>query len=278
MVSRSPQAMRPSQTATEFTDAGSSPADFNSQINVTEGKMKKVIVTATIFLLLATNAYAVTLTQEITRVREYLYQDTAANSTYTDTQITEAINEGQNLLSNLLSLSANHENVIYTNGYLLTTGEAGLSLASGTTAVGLKRMIALSVVWPGTALSTAIPAIQVKPEEVPVRFNKGTTKDPTFFIANNYINIYPTNPGGTEYIIYVYLKAYTTLTSGSDTVTVQTRFLNLLTLAATYYVLQADNQQARAANVLKLITDFITIENTATINSNVIEHVQQGVK
>lgn len=237
--------------------------------------MKRLIlITLLLVAFFATAAEAVTLSQEIARVREYLYQTDSSNSTYTDTQITEAINQGQDLLTNLLSASSNLENVVYLNNYFSITGEATLSLSSSTVAVGLKRLISLSIEWPGT--TQFVPAIQIKPEEFPSRYYKGTIKDPVFFIANNTISIYPGNPGGFEIVMCVYIKGYTALVNTSDTVTVQTRYLNFLTLAAVWYMLQTDNQQARAANVYKLLSDLITIENTANVNTNVIERVSNG--
>ena len=92
--------------------------------------MKRLVI----FLLLATilvtgTAEAATLTTEIARVRSYLYQDDASNSTVTDATITEAINSGQDLLSNLLSYSANYENVL-TASAAYTTSSVSITAPS----------------------------------------------------------------------------------------------------------------------------------------------------
>lgn len=208
----------------------------------------------------ATTAEAATLTTQIARVREYLYQTDSTNSTYTDAQITEAINTSQDLLSNLLSYSANYENVLKTS-CAYTTSSVSITAPSN-----FKKIISIY------DAATYKPYIQVKPEEAH-RLYSATTKDPAFLIDGGTIKYFPASTGsGTLKVVY--LKAYTTLSSGSDTITVQTRYLNALTLAAVWYVLQADNQQARAANIYKLLTDLITIENNAMVNSNVIERVQ----
>ena len=104
------------------------------------------------FILLTTSCIPVqarTLTEQIARTREYIYQTDAANSTFSDAQITEAINSGQELLSNLLSYSANWENIA-TEAYqtIGTTGETSLYFPNSTVAVGFKKMISLSIVYP----------------------------------------------------------------------------------------------------------------------------------
>jgi uncharacterized protein YxeA len=240
--------------------------------------MKKIIVTITFLLLFATMAQAATLTTEIARVREYLYDNDSANALYTDTQITEAINQGQEMLSNLLSYSSNHENVMFGYSFSLNTGETLLSLSSSTIAVGFKKIISFGVVWPGTSSANAQMAIQVRPEDFPTRYYKGTTKDPTFILTANYIYFYPANPGGLTGFYYLYLKRYTKLTGGGDTVTVQDRYLNLLTLSAAMLVLEWDNQTTRAAALKQSLTDQITVENNQMNNSNVIEKTLTGVK
>ena len=226
--------------------------------------MKRLIILLSILAALFINipAEAATLTTQIARVREYLYQTDSTNSTYTDTQITEAINSGQDLLSNLLSYSANFENVQKSSCAYVT---GSVSLTSPT---NFKKIICVydSVTYK--------PYIQIKPEEA-FKLYSATTKDPAFFIDGGTIKYFPASAGsGTLEVVY--LKAYTTLSSGSDTITVQTRFLNMLTLASVWYILQADNQTARAGNIYKLLTDLVTIENNAMVNSNVIERVQGG--
>jgi len=221
-----------------------------------------ILLTLLLVAFFATTAEAATLTTEIARVREYLYQTDSTNSTYTDAQITEAINTSQDLLSNLLSYSANFENVLKSSCAYVT---GSVSLTSPT---GFKKIITVY------DASSYKPYIQIKPEEAH-RLYSATTKDPAFLIDGGTIKYFPASTAsGTLEVVY--LKAYTTLSSGSDTITVQTRFLNMLTLASVWYVLQADNQQARAANIYKLLTDLVTIENNAMVNSNVIERVQGG--
>ena len=226
--------------------------------------MKRICISIITFMLVLayTFAEAATLTTQIARVREYLYQTDSTNSTYTDAQITEAINTSQDLLSNLLSYSANFENVLKSS-QAYVTGSVSLTLPTN-----FKKIICVydSVTYK--------PYIQVKPEEAH-RLYSATTKDPAFLIDGGTIKYFPASTAsGTLEVVY--LKAYTTLTSGSDTVSVQTRYLNHLTLASVWYVLQADNQTARAGNIYKLLTDLVTIENNALTNSNVIERVQGG--
>lgn len=225
--------------------------------------MKRLILISLLLVaFFATTAEAVTLSQEIARVREYLYQTDSSNSTLTDTAITEAVNQSQDLLSNLLSYSANFENVLKASCAYVT---GSVSLTSPT---NFKKIIALY------DASTYKPYIQIKPEEAH-RLYFATTKDPAFFIDGGTIKYYPASiASGTLEVVY--LKSYTTLVNTSDTIAVQTRFLNLLTLASAWYILQLDNQQARAANVYKLLSDLITIENTANVNTNVIERVSNG--
>lgn len=242
--------------------------------------MKKIILLATCLILATTCiAEARTLTEQIARTREYIYQTDSANSTVTDAQVTEAINSGQELLSNLLSYSANHENVLWSTTVSTTTGETTFTpLGASTLAVGFKKVISVSLVYPGSAFTAMIPAIQVKPEDNPTRFYKATLKDPVFFIQNNALLVYPGNPGGTMYVVYTYLKKYTRLSTGSETVTVQDRYLDLLTLASAMNLLTWDNQTARAAALKASLTDQLTTENNMMTNSNVIEKVSGGVK
>ena len=225
--------------------------------------MKRLILLALLLVaFFATTAEAATLTTQIARTRELLYQSDSSNSTYTDTLITEAINTSQDLLSNLLSYSANYENVLKASCAYVT---GSVSLTSPT---GFKKIITIY------DAATYKPYIQIKPEEAH-RLYSATTKDPAFMIDGGTIKYFPASTAsGTLEVVY--LKAYTTLTSGSDTVTVQTRYLNHLTLASVWYILQADNQQARANNIYKLLTDLVTIENNAMTNTNVIERVQGG--
>jgi hypothetical protein len=225
--------------------------------------MKRLIL----FLLLATilvtgQADAATLTTQIARTREMLFSTDSSNSVYSDTLITEAINTSQDLLSNLLSYSANFENVLKSSQAYVT---GSVSLTSPT---GFKKIITVY------DAATYKPYIQIKPEEAH-RLYSATTKDPAFLIDGGTIKYFPASTAsGTLEVVY--LKAYTTLSSGSDTITVQARYLNILTLASVWYILQADNQQARAANIYKLLTDLVTIENNALVNTNVIERVQGG--
>jgi len=226
--------------------------------------MKKIIVIITFLLLFTTIAEAATLTTTIVRVREYLYETDSTNSIYSDALITEAINEGQNTLSNLLSLSSNWENKTNAD-CVYTTGAVSVSAPTG-----LSRVLA---VWDST---TNKPYIQVKPENSFQLFS-ATAKDPMFDISNGVINFRPAAaaPGTLE---ISYLKAYPELTSGSDTLSVQTRYTRMLIYASTWIILKNDNQTARAENVYKLLTDLVTIENTAKNNTNITERAQQGAK
>ena len=198
--------------------------------------MKRLILSTLLLVaFFATTAEAATLTTEIARVREMLFSTDSSNSVYSDTLITEAINTSQDLLSNLLSYSANYENVLKASCAYVT---GSVSLTSPT---GFKKIITVY------DAATYKPYIQIKPEEAH-RLYSATTKDPAFLIDGGTIKYFPASTAsGTLEVVY--LKAYTTLSSGSDTIAVQTRYLNLLTLASVWYVLQADNQQARAATI-----------------------------
>ena len=228
--------------------------------------MRNICISIITFMLVLayTSAEAATLTTQIARTREMLYQSDSSNSTVTDTLIAEAINTSQDLLSNLLSYSANYENVLKASCAYVT---GSVSLTSPT---GFKKIITIY------DAATYKPYIQIKPEEAH-RLYSATTKDPAFLIDGGTIKYFPASTAsGTLEVVY--LKAYTTLSSGSDTIAVQTRYLNLLTLASAWYILQADNQQARAANIYKLLTDLVTIENNSMVNSNIVEKVQGGAK
>ena len=75
-----------------------------------------------------------------------------------------------------------------------------------------------------------------------------------------------------------YVKGYPRLSTGSDVIAVQDRYLDLLTYTAADILLQNDNQTARAAALKQTVTEQIQIENTNMLNSNVIEKMQQGAK
>jgi hypothetical protein len=216
----------------------------------------------------ATTAEAATLTTQIARVREYLYQTDSSNSTYTDTQITEAIKESMTLLENLLSYSARQDNI---NTATMSYDTGSVLLYSGTTSVYLPsyfgKIIALYD-------STGKPYIQIKPEEA-FRTRTATTKDPVFIMLNGIFYIYPA-PTSSGTLTMIYSKRYFISIDASATISVEEKHINKLTLAAVWYILQADNQQARAANIYKLLTDLVTIENNALVNTNVIERVQGG--
>lgn len=225
--------------------------------------MKKLILLLAIIVNFGV-CEAATLTTEIARVREMVYQTDSSNSVYSDTLVTEAIQSGQEMLGNLLSYSSNYENVL-TAQCAYTTGSVSI-----TSPTGLKKVIEIY------DLATLKPYIQIKPEEAH-RLYLGTTKDPMFMINGGTIKFYPaaTAPGTLE---VNFLKAYTPLSSGSDTITVQTRYLNLLTLASAMLLLTWDNQSARAGALKQSLTDQITIENQQMMNSNVIEKASGGVK
>lgn len=229
--------------------------------------MKRFLIATLLLIsiaLIAIPADGATLTTEIARVREMVYSTDSANSVYTDTLITEAIQSGQELLGNLLSYSANYENVL-TAQCAYTTGSVSI-----TSPTGMKKVIEIFDV------ATLKPYIQIKPEEAH-RLYSATTKDPMFMINGGTIKFYPaaTAPGTLE---VNFLKAYTPLSSGSDTISVQTRYLNLLTLASAMLILTWDNQSARAGALKQSLTDQITIENQQMMNSNVIEKASGGVK
>ena len=219
---------------------------------------------------LSTNAEAATLTTEIARVREYLYQDTAANSTYTDTQITEAITEGMSLLENLLCYSARTDNV---NTATMSFDTGSVLLYYGTTSVYLPSYFGKIISLYDTS---GKPYIQIKPEEL-FRVKNATAKDPVFVMINGVFYVYPV-PTSSGTLTMVYSRRYFISVDASQTISVEAKHLNKLTLAAAWYILQADNQQARAANIYKLLTDLVTIENNSMVNSNVIERVQGGSK
>lgn len=187
--------------------------------------MKRIFFTTLLVIaFFATTVGAATLTTQIARTREMLFSTDSSNSVYSDTLITEAINSSQDLLSNLLSYSANYENVLKAS-CAYVTGSVSL-----TSPIGFKKIITIY------DAATYKPYIQIKPEEAH-RLYSATTKDPAFFIDGGTIKYFPASvSSGTLEVVY--LKAYTAL-SGSDTVTVQTRYLNLLTLASVWYILQS---------------------------------------
>ena len=177
--------------------------------------MKRLILSTLLLVaFFATTAEAATLTTEIARVREMLFSTDSSNSVYSDTLITEAINTSQDLLSNLLSYSANYENVLKASCAYVT---GSVSLTSPT---GFKKIITIY------DAATYKPYIQIKPEEAH-RLYSATAKDPAFLIDGGTIKYFPASTAsGTLEVVY--LKAYTTLSSGSDTITVQARYLNIL--------------------------------------------------
>lgn len=234
--------------------------------------MKRLIISILLLVaFFATTAEAATLTTTIARVREYLYEPSAANSIYTDTQITEAINEAQCLLEDLLSASANFEN-ISKKQFAVMTGETSISLAN-LMAQKFKGILNASILLNGVYK----PMIQVRPEEFAPRFYNGTTKDPVFCFIDGALNFFPAALSSTTVEIS-YTKYYAPLVSGSDTLEVQMRFERVLLYAACYIVLAADHQKARADNFYKLLIDLITIKNQKAANGIIPERVQGGVK
>lgn len=234
--------------------------------------MKRLIILLSILAALFINipAEAATLTTEIARVREYLYQTDSSNSTYTDAQITEAIKEGMVLLENLLSYSARPDNI---NNVTMSYDTGSVLLYCGTTSVYLPSYFGKIICLYDT---TGKPYIQIKPEEL-FRIKSATTKDPVFVMLNGVIYVYPI-PTSSGILTLVYSKRYFISPDASATISVEEKHINRLTLAAVWYVLQADNQQARANNIYKLLTDLITIENNSMVNTNVVEKVQGGAK
>lgn len=230
--------------------------------------MKRLIL----FLLLATilvtgQADAATFATQIARVREYLYQTDSSNSIYTDEQITEAINEGMVLLENILSYSARPDNICVDN---MSFDTGSVTLYYGTSSVFLPPLFGKIIALYD---STGKPYIQIKPEEA-FRTRTATTKDPVFIMLNGIFYIYPA-PTTSGTLKMIYSKIYY-ISPIDGSLTVEFKHLNKLTLAAVWYILQADNQTARAGNIYKLLTDLVTIENNALVNTNVIERVQGG--
>lgn len=228
--------------------------------------MKKIIAILFIWFLFSGIAYSATLTTQIARTREMLFSTDSSNSVYSDTQITEAIKEGMTLLENLLSYSARQDNI---NTATMSYDTGSVLLYSGTTSVYLPSYFGKIICLYDT---TGKPYIQIKPEEV-FKVKTATTKDPVFVMLNGVFYIYPA-PTSSGTLTMIYSKRYFISIDASATISVEEKHINKLTLAAVWYILQADNQQARAANIYKLLTDLVTIENNAMINSNVIERIQ----
>ena len=229
--------------------------------------MKKIMFLILALMLLtnvASEASCATLTTEIAAVRAELYQTDSSNSIFSDAQITSGINQGQEMLANLLSASSNYENCLTASASYIT---GAVTLTSPTY---FKKIVEVFD-------STGKPYIQIKPEEAHRLYGTNTTKDPVFMFEAGVLNFRPaaTAPG-TMYIRYV--KGYPRLSTGSDVIAVQDRYLDLLTYTAAFILLQNDNQTARAAALKQTVTEQIQIENTNMLNSNVIEKMQQGAK
>lgn len=221
-------------------------------------------------------ADAATLATERARVREMLYETDSTNSVYSDALINEAINEGQNLLSNLLSYSANYDNIgVY--GYVRTT--ASVSLTASLIGTRFKKVIGVWGRLDATTAGTPWKSfIQIKPEE-DFRAYSITNKDPMWYYSDGAFAFYPANVSGQTDLIYVkYLKGYTNTDTDSVTLDIQPRYERMLTLAAAMLILTWDNQATRAAALKQSLTDLITIENQQMLNSNVIEKASGGVK
>lgn len=233
--------------------------------------MKKFLCTIAILFVCVTSVEASTLATFRARVREYLYQTDSANSIYPDAMLNESINEGQRLLENLLTGSSNYENVSRKQ-FLVVTGETSITSASFT-AYNFKSILNASICFGGVYK----PMIQVKSEEFAPRFANATTKDPVYCFLDGTFTFYPaaTAPTTVEVVIS---KFYTPLSGDSDTLMVQARFERILIYATSYIVLMLDNQQTRAANVYKLMSELVALENQKAINGNIIEPIPAGGK
>ncbi len=239
-------------------------SDGAIQIHFKGAVMKKIMVIATLILLFATICEGATLTTEIDAVRTEIYQTDSANSTITDAQIKMAINQSQEQLCNLLTYGANYENCITASCSYIT---GAVTLTSPT---AFKKIIE---VWD----SAGKPYIQIKPEETHRLYGTNTTKDPIFSIEGGVISFRPAaTTSGTMYIKY--LKGYPRLSSGSDIIAVQDRYLDLITWGAAFILLQNDNQPTAAMGKKQTVTDQLTIENNQMGNGNIVEKMTGGAK
>lgn len=220
--------------------------------------MRKILFALILSLVVIDAAHATILSSVRTRVREYLYETDSTNTNFTDTMINESIRQAENMLMDALPASANY-NLLQTAAVTLTASKNTYSLPSD-----FRKTIAVSYLNK--------PAIQIKPEELYAKQLLATTKDPSFVILNSTIKFFPDPSAGSTAEI-LYLKQVTQLSSDGDTISTLLEYDNIITLIATSHLLKIDNQPLRAAEVDKLIQQYITLIQQNIINSNVIERV-----
>lgn len=218
-----------------------------------------------IIALLASNAFigvscATSLSSLTAKVRTLLYETTAANSLWADAQIYDAINQSQKFLLDILPASANY-NMITEATSSVTVGNN-----SATLPTDFRRVI--QVKYNGK------PAIQVNPDTYYSTIGKATiTSDPMFFIRGANIYLFPTVASGTKEATLLYQKMPTELTASTHEISLIVDYDYLLVLAATQFILQNDNQTARAAAVEKALSNALSPINNRFANTNVIEKV-----
>lgn len=225
----------------------------------------KNIVKFIIVALLASNAftgaYATSLSALRAKVRTLLYETTAANSIYADAQLNDAINSAQRFLLDIMPFSA-HYNLITEATASVTVGNNSASLPTA-----FRRVIEVKY--------NSKPAIQVNPETFYAQTPKANiTSDPMFFIRGSKIYLYPTNPSGTKEATLLYQTMPTEMTVDTSETSLLTDYDYLIVLAATSQVLLTDNQQVRAANVEKALSNLLSPINAKFANTNVIEKVE----
>jgi hypothetical protein len=220
-----------------------------------------LIVAILLLTALSCNANAATtFTTVNTKVRAWLFENSAAYSIYSDTQINESIASAQEFLLDALPNSCN------TQMYAMTSGTASVGLA--TIPVDLRKVISVEY--------NNIPAIQIKYSDIYSRLPKATATSPYYMIMNGYFYFYPA--GNTAYEI-TYMKQATAYATGSTALSISDQYIYLLVQATLQEILYVDNQPTRAGAISTLLQAKIAAIRENMNNTNVIEaSTATGVK
>lgn len=213
-------------------------------------------------------AEAATYTDIIARVREYIYEPTAANSIFSDTVITEAIIQGEQYLSDALPLSAN-TNLNTESVILCTPGVSTYSLPA-TSTIEFRKIIALQY--------CGVPAIQVKLEEYYSKPTKPVLgKDSYFTIINDKIKVWPAPTSATQSIELVYqFRTNPTYSSASYPVAIKDEYKYMLVLAACRYLMYVDGQTVRGDSITKELNGELQAIYDGLNNSNIVERIKNA--
>jgi len=225
--------------------------------------MRKLLIAIVIVMLTVNTVFATTLLDVRTRVRAYLHETDTTNSTWTDAQVTQAVNAAQDYITNALPASC-HYNLITKKAQAMTPSQSTYALPAD-----FKSIISVRH-W----ANTDTPLIQLTPINYLTGSYKATTKDPAYFIMGTDINVYPA-PTLNQQMDYLYMKQPTRLSGDSDVVTLLTIYDEALVIAASLHLLSMDNQKDRASAV-KAYLD-LQLANIAEFfyNSNIVEPKRQ---